>query len=317
MLVFYFFVGNQKNEDEEKSGLMASFFSAIAVSVKFSAVPILFIPLIVIAYQTQKRRFLSVFRICVLVALLLTPVIIRNVISTGYPLYPSSFAAIYSTDWKLEKFKVAGFQQYITAYARYPILMVNTAKEYSNSFLNWLPVWWEHLYIIDKAVIFFIVMGIFLNLFFIKNWKRVYSQWEMLAFIVTLSGSVLWFIKAPDPRFGTGFLLPLIYFLYLPFIRYMDFTMDRYINSLVIWIKNISIVFIILYVGYRAVYFFHPRQLILPDGVRNTSLSPPDCDAMLKKMVLSEEAVPGQLSDSCMFFRFRGTTIKQGFKPAQ
>ena len=176
MLGFYFFVGIQKNENAEKSGLMASFFSAIAVLVKLSAVPILLIPLIVIAYQIKKRRFLAVFRICFLVALLLTPVIIRNIISTGYPFYPSSFAAIYQTDWKLEELKVSGFQHYITAYARYPALMANTVKEYSNSFLNWLPVWWEHLYMIDKAVIFFIVLGIFLNLFFIKNWKRVYSQ---------------------------------------------------------------------------------------------------------------------------------------------
>ena len=97
----------------------------------------------------------------------------------------------------------------------------------------------------------------------------------------------------------------------------MDFTKDKYVNSLVIWIKNISTVFIILYIAYRAVYFFQPRQLILPDGLRNTSLSPPDCDAMLKKMILREEAVPVQLSDSCRNFRFRGTTIKHGFNPAQ
>jgi hypothetical protein len=34
-------------------------------------------------------------------------------------------------------------------------------------------------------------------------------------------------------------------------------------------------------------------------------------------MVLGEAAVPTQLPDSCIFFRFRGNTIKQGFKPAQ
>ncbi len=317
LLAFYFFTGRRGQITEEKADLLASFFSVAAISIKFSALPVLLIPLLIICKGLWKGRWLYAGRILFIVVLLITPIVIRNIISTGYPFYPSSFAAIYSSDWKVDESQVLKIQHYITSYARYPILMVNVVKEYNNPIIDWLPLWWRHLYMIDKAVMLLIILGGVLDILFLKLWIAFYNRKTLATFFIAVIGFLLWFIKAPDPRFGTGFLLPLIYFQYIPVISYIRRIEDKYLFVIVQGIKSISTALIFLYVGYRAVNFFHPCQLIYPEGIKKESAIRADCDEQIRKMVMDDAVSPGQLPDSCMHFSFRGTAIKQGFTPAQ
>jgi hypothetical protein len=315
LLAFYFFTGKQDRDLRNVTDLLAVFFSAMAVTVKFSAIPVLGIPFLIISNRMRKSDFLAVFKMCLCIGLLLLPVVVRNFISTGYPFFPSSLGAFFPADWKLDTFRVQNLQHYITVYARYPVLMVNTAHEYSLSFRVWFPLWWKHIYVIDKAVMLLIGFGILLNLFFIRNRTRPYSRREIWAFFISFAGFLFWFIEAPDPRFGTGFLLPLLYFLYHSFVQGIFLKNYEYAVVLINWLKKISIVFICLYIGYRAIYFFHPGQLLFPDGTKNESLLPPDCEERYKKMILVDRTIPPKMPDSCRIFQFRGTTIEEGFKP--
>jgi hypothetical protein len=212
--------------------------------------------------------------------------------------------------------EVLKFQYYITSYARYPILRINTISEYNQSLISWLPAWWRHLYVIDKTIILIIAFGVLVDMFFFKLWMRSNSRRTFAALFVALTGVFFWFVEAPDPRFGTGFLLSLIYFQYAPFIKNIKGLEDGYLFLFVDWIKYISTFFIIIYIGYRAVYFFKPRQLVLPEGIDYSSLIQPDCDGQIKKMIMDNAESIQQLPDSCRIFIFRGRTIRQGFKPA-
>src|SRR5450631_440403 len=317
LLAFYFYTGKQENIPGDKSDLMAALFAIIAVSIKLSVVLVLFIPLLITGREFIRGRFLPAFRVCLLAGILMAPIIIRNIISSGYPFYPSAFAALYPVDWKIDESLILRLQQYITAYARYPVIMVNAISEYNSPFSEWIPVWWRHLYAIDKAILLFIVTGIILDLIFLRNWMRSLTRRDLMAFLIALAGTLIWFLKAPDPRFGTGFLLPLIYFLYAPFFRIAGRVDDNYVRGFVVWIKSISAFCIFLYIGYRAIYFFHPSQLIYPEGIKNLSVIQPDCADRIKETILNDTVPPVRLPDSCRYFRFRGATIKQGFKPAR
>ena len=258
-----------------------------------------------------------IVRMGLLLTLLLTPILIRNFISTGYPVYPSTFAAFYKADWKLEKTNVLDFQKYITTYARYPVLRSQSVREYDKSLVDWLPIWWDHLYIIDRTLLLVVISGILLNVFFLRRVKRVFSRRLAAGIIVAMLGTGFWFVNAPDPRFGTGFIIPFVYFLYFPFIEYWTENRVKFIRNAQNGMVKIATLGMLTYIGYRGVYFFHPLQLILPDGIKQISSEQDNCDAKIKKMVLSNTIPLVPLPDSCMFFRFRGTTIKQGFKPAQ
>jgi len=316
-LVFYFFIGGDEKLPEAKTDALAVFFIIIALSVKLSTVPILFIFGLVLIYAYRRDGFTYVVRIVLATGILLSPLLIRNIISTGYPLFPSSFAAIYPAEWQLNPAGLIKLQHYITSYARFPVIIVNSEYAYQLSFLEWIPVWWRNLYAIDKLLIILIVSGIGLDISFFKTWKKSLHKRMLFVFIVAIAGSVFWFLKAPDPRFGTGFLLALIYCQYAPFAKIFNRLRIQNSFRLVQAIKFFSMACILMYTGYRAVYFFNPRQLLFPGGIKNAAVINPDCDDHLREMILNEENPPGQLPDSCRNFMFRGTTIRHGFKPAR
>ena len=316
LLALYFYNKKAGNGMAGESEILASFFSFIAISIKLSAIPILIIPIIIIPGLGKKKNYLIAGRIVLLGVILLMPLIIRNYISTGYPFYPSSAFAIFFPDWKMNEVQILNLQHYITTYARNPVPETNIVQEYSRSFSEWIPLWWKHLYMADKALITFIAGGLLANILFFGKWKRVYSRKMFLSFALVLTGTFFWFLWAPDPRFGTGFLLPLIYFLYLPFFRNagaMGMYLERAQNGLI----KIVTVLIIIYTGYRAVYFFQIQLFFRPCGMANISTMQYDCDVIIKRTILDNTLSPGLLPDSCIFFRFRGTTVKQGFKPVQ
>ena len=187
--------------------------------------------------------------------------------------------------------------------------------EYNQSIMKWLPVWWKHLYMIDKTVILIIAFGVLIDISFFRTWVRSYSRRTFAALFVAITGVLFWFVEAPDPRFGTGFLLPLIYFQYAPLIKNIKGLEGRYLYIIVNRIKYISAFFIIIYISYRAVYFFRPRQFVFPEGINYTTLIQPGCDGQIKKMIMDNAVSIPQLPDSCRNFIFRGTSIRQGFKP--
>lgn len=316
LLSFYFYTGNQDSISKDRSDLFVVFFSIIAVTIKLSAAPVLLLPVCIIVNAVVRGKWLFAMRVVILLALISAPVLIRNVISTGYPFYPSLFAGIYPFEWKINPARVVLLQQYITSYARFPVLISDAGKLYDNSINTWLLTWWKHQYVIDKTIMLIIIFGLLADILFFRTWIRSYSRRAFTALLVAITGVLFWFFEAPDPRFGTGFLLPLIYYQYAPLVRNLKVFEDRKLYTLISRIKYISAFFVILYIGYRAAYFFRPRQIVFPEGIDYATLIQPGCDGQIKTMIMNNtESIP-QLPDSCRNFIFRGTEIRQGFKPA-
>ncbi len=136
---------------------------------------------------------------CILLsAISLTPLILRNIVSTGYPLYPSSFAGPFPVDWKISSSTLTRFQHYITGYARYPIVIENANREFSLSITKWFPKWWEHLFLADKFMLTMIALGAVLSLVYFNKWRKQFSGVPgIVLFFISLTGVVVWFIHAP------------------------------------------------------------------------------------------------------------------------
>ena len=312
---FYFFNRKPLQSNAEYNFTLAAFFALVAIAIKISAILIILICFYILFYGFRKRKIFLVKITSMFMILFLTPILIRNVIASGYPLYPSSFGNIFPGDWKISAPKLTLLQHYITGYARYPITMNTAETEYHAGFLSWVPLWWKHLYVIDKIVIFFIFLGGILNLFFLKKWIRSFSINGLISFFISLTGVVVWFGNGPDPRFGTGFLLPLLYFQYVPFFAPRKYPNEKWVFRGIKLVKLFSALLIFGYIIYRGVYFFHPDQLIFPDGIKKAIPAHPDCSDYTKEMLFEEFPSSFQLPDSCKTFIFRGNSLKEGFKP--
>ncbi|MFI5193515.1 MAG: LIC_10190 family membrane protein [Chitinophagales bacterium] len=315
LLAFYFFM---RKPDSDKNGYgfyLALFFALTAISIKLSAIFILLMLVYIMAYGLVKRRFRLTRMAFLLMLFFLTPVIIRNILSTGYPFFPSAFADIFHPDWKLPEARLTNFRHYITAYARFPLSGSGSEAAYRLPFSNWLPLWWRHLQLMDKVLVLALTIGGFLNLILFKKWIKAFGIKSFAAFMIALSGTVLWFVNAPDPRFGTGFLLPLLYFQYSPYFVSGQFGESRLFFKTIYCLKFMAVLMIAGYIVYRGIYFFHPQQLIFPDGVKKTMPVRPDCNDYMKSMLFGDSSATFRLPDSCKTFIDRGSSLKAGFRP--
>jgi len=293
-------------------------FCCTAVSIKLSSVALLLLPIIIIIFFYRLHNYRGILVILVLLVIVISPVLIRNIIATGYPLYPSSSIDIFHVDWKLEKNDLVNFQHYITAYARFPIDNTASEKTLQLQFFTWISLWWERLVWADRLLLCSIVLATMQALIFLKSYISKIRRNDLIVFLVALTGSILWFISAPDPRFGTGFLICLVYILCSP----LKEKFDNIFNKIKINISKGAVIFlffaIISYVAYRFSVFFKPNQIFFPAGVEKVGYKEFYCEK-IKLNICTEGGEYKYLPipcapDKCVTFIPRGETITDGFK---
>ncbi len=311
---FYFLIAASRDRENTVFPFLAIFFSLMAVCTKLSVIVILLIPILITVNSLLKSHYKRAFEYILVSILVLAPLITRNVVTSGYPLYPSSLVGPLPVDWKMDRENLNRLQHYITGYARYPIDTKDADSNNKMSLATWVPNWWEHLYLSDKALLLVILMGLVAMVIFFGKWKNSVSKTWGLAFLIAFTGSIIWFIYAPDPRFGSGFLLSLVYFIFAFLFRNSnDVSQVRYIKILA-GFKWIAVLVILLYVGYRGWRYTSPREFVYPAGVAQNQIPGGGCDGRLKEMMLQNGQGLFPLEDSCRTFIFRGKELKNGFR---
>jgi hypothetical protein len=296
--------------------LVASFLSLIAVTIKLSVAPLLLIPAFAFFYFLKERRMKLLITITIITVIVFAPFLTRNIISSGYPLYPSTAFNVANVDWKYDKKLVQLQKEYIKAYARSgsgetesEIERINTMK-----LSEWVPKWWHKQSLADKTILVLFNVGFFIFLFRLK--KLLISDASVkTALIAALSGVIFWFINAPDPRFGFGFIIGFLIIItsnLLPNFQY------KFSRSILLTGLTISIVAVIAYSVYRFVNFYIPQQWITPTGIEKTGYTSFDCNGIKITMPSANSDfgnIPVPCTDKpCGDFIPRGTKITDGFR---
>jgi len=178
-------------------------------TIKLVSAPLLILPIFVLVKYLKveqlkgviKRnsRFLLIFS--VIIFTLFAPWATRNVILSGYIVYPVYQVDIFNPDWKMPKTHVIDDSRWIQSWARVP--NVHPDKVLDQGFSHWLKLWVHKQSVIPLGVIFGFHLVI-LSLFF-SYYKNVFFM--LLPIYVTISVNLLyWFLTAPDPRFGYGII---------------------------------------------------------------------------------------------------------------
>ena len=89
-LGFYFLIVASRERENSVFSFLAIFLSLMAVCTKLSVIVILLIPILVAVNNLVKRQYKMVFGYILTTILVLAPLITRNIVTSGYPLYPSS-----------------------------------------------------------------------------------------------------------------------------------------------------------------------------------------------------------------------------------
>ncbi len=204
-IVFILFL--ESESDPSKKSLLA-FYCLLAFTIKLSAMPLLLLPLF---FAVRTGNIKRIFYSAAMGLVLLSPWIIRNVLLSGYLLYPFSGLDLFHLPWKIPIQSVKFQESAIMVMAADPTQPYG--QPFSESVLQWFPKWFPRQTIFQKtfflstimATLGFMMMGITMM---IRQGIGFFSKYlfHIILVVAGICGISLWLLKGPDFRFGYGFM---------------------------------------------------------------------------------------------------------------
>jgi hypothetical protein len=186
--------------------------AAFAVTIKLSALPVLLIPayLVITEFNAGRRRRAAL--VLGIVAVVLLPWLIRNVIVSGYLIYPILELDVFNFDWEIPAEMVVVDRKYILSWGRLPGLPPTGVLETPTSV--WFPIWLASQSILHKVLLGF-VLGLstaylIYGLVIVSRQGVKFVSGNAALAVLYASvyfGLLYWFMGSPDFRFGYGFMV--------------------------------------------------------------------------------------------------------------
>ena len=215
------------------------FLTFFCITIKVSSAPLLLLALGIVILLIAAKKYREIGWMALGGVILLLPFITRNLILTGYPVFPGFPVDLFNFDWKLPLEKVREESQEIHLFAT---LSNMPQSEFDR--LSWRDQtiqWYANLLPRQKAILLFIVVSFALNglLCAFKGWRsfiaHYFGFWSV--YLTAIFGCVFWFISAPAFRFGYGFLLAAVFLLggtFLLFILEKSALLKKFTGYLVV-----------------------------------------------------------------------------------
>ena len=186
-----------------------------AVTIKFS-VGLLLLLVIKPAVMLIRKKAIKEIVICLLSGLFTAlPFFVRNVIISGWMIYPSTAIDLFSVDWKLPKGQADLDALEIGAYGK----GLNDVAKWDTPFSVWCPTWFAELKMLEKLFVLGTLMAIVILVIWIivTVIKKSVDLDFMLVAMVFAVAAGFWFLSAPLIRYGYSYVItmPLLVFGYL------------------------------------------------------------------------------------------------------
>ncbi len=200
----------EREEHPEQSqyyDLLIFVLAIFAVTVKLTAFPLLLFAGLVWLRTLKPNLW---WKWLILAAGLCLPWLVRNMILSGYLAYPIPGLPGFGLDWQIPQAVVREENRAILAWGRLPGMDRDQVLAFP--FWEWQKLWFQNLTLNRKAI-FLIAMISPLLIAVEARWqsgKKLISTAALL--IVTIffySGTIFWWLTAPDFRFGYGYLMAL------------------------------------------------------------------------------------------------------------
>jgi hypothetical protein len=221
-----------------------------AISVIFTGILSLFL---LIKDKVGVRVYLKIF--CMpFVAIIIW--IVRNILVTGYPLYPIPILGLH-LDWTMAFADVKLNYDIVLGWARMPT--TDCLSSLNNDFIFWFKPWFINSIHINKTTYCVLLVSIIISVFLLCNYRKKVLWWFL---IWSVANIVYWFISAPDFRFGDGFFWT---WLAITLLFLTDYFNDKNTIKIKVLIsmkikKVLNIAFFISIVFIVAVYITSTRQ---------------------------------------------------------
>lgn len=196
-------------EREEKSlnpWCFCCLLGVYAVTVKLSAAMLVLLviyPAFKLLKEKEYKKILGNLLTGIVIAL---PFLIRNVIISGYLIYPYSGIDLFSVDWKMDKAILEMDRQDITMFGR----GITNADDYGKTLVEWLPEWFLSKEWNDKVIIICGVAAAIVVCWQLIRYLRRRNYEKSVFLAVSIGGLLFWMVSAPLMRYGEVYFFVLI-----------------------------------------------------------------------------------------------------------
>ena len=182
---FIFFVFLEKikekslNQFDFKS-VAITFLSLTCITGKLSALPVILSLLLVIIYSFSNLKMKQWLIIFSTGFFIVVPWLIRNIITSGYLIFPYPSIDLFNVDWKVPLSEALIAKSWIVSHARVFVQM----DVFNMSFAEWFPIWLRNQNKIDLLLLLISISG--MSLFFITTLlsKPIRKKLSRLFFIL-------------------------------------------------------------------------------------------------------------------------------------
>ena len=186
---------------------LLSVAAVFVATCKLSAGCLVILALYPFVKLLRRRQWKSIFIYIFCGVLVLAPWLIRNVLISGWLLYPFTALDLFHVDWKIPAEYVQHDSDQIKVWGRclYDVARIDESP------LSWFPVWWaekrreEMMLLIGNVIA---LAGLALGGVYTVFVRRGKLPWDkMMLYVAILCSIAGWFLTAPFIRYGLAFLL--------------------------------------------------------------------------------------------------------------
>lgn len=212
LLLFYICIKwSEFAEEEIKSALPYSFLCLLCVyeiTIKLSAAIFVCLTIYPAFLLIKNRQWKQIGSHIVAGIFVLIPYLIRNVMISGYLVYPYPEIDLFHVDWKMAEQIALEDRREIVAWARGN----QDVSRYRDTISEWFPEWFMNIHILWRVLFAAAMIAAVILLFIvIENviWGKTDKSENILS-IVSIAGMFFWVFSAPLPRYGV------VYMIFLP-----------------------------------------------------------------------------------------------------
>lgn len=314
------------SEDIPVYGYLAV-LSIFTVSMKLSAAALVVLAVLPFILLVKKKMAKETVSFILIGFLSFLPYLVRNVIISGWILYPAEAIDLFNVVWKVPAEYMKFDADQIKVWGRELQDTMSVEEGITVGISDWLPIWWEKKRFYEKLLLVFQVAGagaVLLNLFIRKVRKKIRADVAMF-YIAVFINIAMWFFTAPFIRYGLAFLM------LLPICAAMDLAENIFKGKAFLRFAMVAIA-VVCFGNWTARYLKVDKERFVEhakDGYYLTPIPFPDSETdevnmngvIVYNTVHEDEEVNSYYNcpSSCysdMMNRSEpiGTTLKEGFK---
>lgn len=215
LFLFYVVVTWVELEERKEKSItpfgMLCVLLAVNVAIKLSAVIMLLLVIKPAVVLLKEKRYGQIAIYLVMGILAVFPYLARNVILSGWLVYPFPAIDLFTFDWKIPAGEARYDAEEIKVYAKgmTDVLLKDT------SISQWIPNWFDKLKGLEKVWVLSSVISVFAGTA-ISLWGVIKKKKELYGFLflqwVLIAGYLFWQIGTPLVRYGYIYILAFPFF---------------------------------------------------------------------------------------------------------